>query len=32
LEQRFTDFIETRPEILAHHYGEAAMPDNAITY
>jgi predicted ATPase len=32
LEQRFTDFIETRPEILAHHYGEAVMADKAITY
>jgi predicted ATPase len=32
LEQRFSDFVETRPEILAHHYGEAAMPDKAITY
>jgi class 3 adenylate cyclase len=25
LEQRFPDFVETRPEILAHHYGEAAL-------
>jgi predicted ATPase len=32
LEQRFPDVVETRPEILAHHYGEAAMPDKAITY
>jgi predicted ATPase/class 3 adenylate cyclase/energy-coupling factor transporter ATP-binding protein EcfA2 len=32
LEQRFPDFVETRPEILAHHYGEAAMADKAITY
>jgi hypothetical protein len=32
LEQRFPDLAETRPEILAHHYGEAAMPDKAITY
>jgi class 3 adenylate cyclase/predicted ATPase len=32
LEQRFPDFVETRPEILAHHHGEAAMPDKAITY
>src|SRR5262249_46858071 len=32
LEQRFPDLVETRPEILAHHYGEAAMPDKAITY
>jgi class 3 adenylate cyclase/predicted ATPase len=32
LEQRFPDFVETRPEILAHHYGEAAMADKAIAY
>jgi hypothetical protein len=32
LEQRFPDFIETRPEILAHHYGEAAIADKAIGY
>ncbi|MBV8133872.1 MAG: AAA family ATPase [Alphaproteobacteria bacterium] len=32
LEQRSPDLVETRPEILAHHYGEAAMPDKAITY
>src|SRR5690349_11518831 len=32
LEQRFPDFIETRPEILAHHYGEAAIADKAISY
>jgi len=32
LAQRFPDFIETRPEILAHHYGEAAIADKAITY
>src|SRR5271155_3649246 len=32
LEQRFPDLVETRPEILAHHYGEAAMPDKAIGY
>ena len=32
LEQRSPDFIETRPEILAHHYGEAAIADKAITY
>jgi predicted ATPase len=31
LEQRFPDFVETRPEILAHHYGEAAIVDKAIT-
>jgi class 3 adenylate cyclase/predicted ATPase len=32
MEQRFPDFIETRPEIVAHHYGEAAIADKAITY
>ena len=32
LEQRFPDLVETRPEILAHHYGEAAIPDKAIAY
>jgi predicted ATPase len=32
LEQRFSDLVETRPEILAHHYGEAAMADKAIGY
>jgi predicted ATPase len=32
LEQRFPDFSETRPGILAHHYGEAAVADKAIAY
>jgi predicted ATPase len=32
LEQRFPEFVETRPEILAHHYGEAAMSSEAIAY
>jgi predicted ATPase len=32
LEQRFPESVETRPEILAHHYGEAAIADKAITY
>jgi predicted ATPase len=32
MEQRFPDLVQTRPEILAHHYGEATMPDKAITY
>jgi hypothetical protein len=32
MEQRFPDFVETRPEILAHHYGEAAMADKAIAH
>jgi hypothetical protein len=32
LEQRFPDLVETRPEILAHHYGEAAIANKAIGY
>src|SRR5262249_33637899 len=32
LEQRSPDLVETRPEILAHHYGEAAIADKAIGY
>jgi class 3 adenylate cyclase/predicted ATPase len=32
LEQRFPHSVETRPEILAHHYGEAALADKAIAY
>jgi len=32
LEQRFPDVLETRPEIVAHHCGEAAMADKAIGY
>jgi class 3 adenylate cyclase/predicted ATPase len=32
LEQRFPDLVETRPEIVAHHYGEAAIADKAIGY
>ena len=32
LEQRFPEFVETRPEIVAHHYGEAALTGKAITY
>jgi hypothetical protein len=32
LEQQFPDLEQTRPEILAHHYGEAAIADKAITY
>jgi class 3 adenylate cyclase/predicted ATPase len=32
LEQRFPDLVATRPEILAHHYGEAAVADKAIAY
>jgi predicted ATPase len=32
LEQWFPELVETRPEILAHHYGEAAIADKSITY
>jgi class 3 adenylate cyclase/predicted ATPase len=32
LEQRFPDLVGTRPEIVAHHYGEAAMAVKAIAY
>ena len=32
LEQRFPDLVQTRPEILAHHFGEATMPEKAIAY
>jgi predicted ATPase len=32
LEQRFPDLIETRPEIVAHHYGEGAIAGKAIAY
>jgi predicted ATPase len=32
LEQRFPDLVQTRPEMLAHHYDEAAIADKAITY
>jgi class 3 adenylate cyclase/predicted ATPase len=32
MEQRFPDVVETRPEIVAHHYGEAAIADKAIAY
>ena len=32
LEQHFADLVERQPELLAHHYGEAAMPDKAIAY
>lgn len=32
LEQRFPDLVATRPEIVAHHYGEAAIADKAIAY
>jgi hypothetical protein len=32
MEKRFPESVETRPEILAHHYGEAAIADKAISY
>ena len=32
MQQRFPESVETRPEILAHHYVEAAIADKAITY
>jgi class 3 adenylate cyclase/predicted ATPase len=32
LEQRFLDAVKTRPEVVAHHYGEAGMTDKAIGY
>ena len=32
LEQRFPDLVQTRPEIVALHYGEAAIAGKAIAY
>jgi len=32
LEEQFPDLVQTRPEILAHHYGEATIADKAIGY
>src|SRR6516164_9249374 len=32
LEQRFPESVQTRPEILAHHYGKAAIANKAIAY
>ena len=32
LEERFPETAESQPEILAHHYTEAACPDQAIGY
>ena len=32
LEERFPESVEARPEILAHHYGEAAIADKAVIY
>jgi predicted ATPase len=32
LEQRFPDLVETRPEILAHHFAEAGQTERAVEY
>ena len=32
LESRFTDTVESSPELVAHHYTEAGLPDQAVTY
>jgi predicted ATPase len=32
LENSFTDTVETSPELVAHHYTEAGMPAQAVTY
>ncbi|MEW6296361.1 MAG: adenylate/guanylate cyclase domain-containing protein, partial [Thermodesulfobacteriota bacterium] len=32
LEAQFADLTETRPELLAHHYTEAGLPEQAIPY
>ncbi len=32
LEQRFPAITETQPELVAHHYTEAGVPDRAIPY
>jgi class 3 adenylate cyclase/predicted ATPase/energy-coupling factor transporter ATP-binding protein EcfA2 len=32
LEAQFPSLVEARPEIAAHHYGEAAMVDKAVPY
>jgi predicted ATPase len=32
LEAQFPSVLETRPELAAHHYGEAAMADKAVRY
>jgi TOMM system kinase/cyclase fusion protein len=32
LEKRFADVIETQPELIAHHYTEANLPEKAIIY
>ena len=32
LEERFTDFAKTSPELLAHHFAEAGLVEQAIVY
>ena len=32
LEAQFPDFIETQPELLAHHYTEAGLKEQAVVY
>jgi predicted ATPase/class 3 adenylate cyclase len=32
LEARFPEVVETQPEVVAHHYTEAACPEQAIAY
>jgi predicted ATPase len=32
LEAQFPDIVETKPELLAHHYTEAGVPEQAISY
>jgi serine/threonine protein kinase/tetratricopeptide (TPR) repeat protein len=32
LEERFSKTVETRPELLAHHFTEAGLPNKAIGY
>jgi predicted ATPase/class 3 adenylate cyclase len=32
LEARFSELVETQPELLAHHYTEAGLPELAIPY
>ena len=32
LEKRFPETVEAHPELVAHHYTEAADPEHAVTY
>ncbi|MER3448153.1 MAG: hypothetical protein C4291_15620 [Candidatus Dadabacteria bacterium] len=32
LEEQFTEIAETQPELLAHHYTEAGLKEQAVTY